>query len=329
MKRGIHVLLVSAGFLLIGTCWADATWAQTKMFRVGILGIPPILSAEVQQWLEPFRRTLSERGWIEGKNITFESRDSAGDPTRLAEPAAELARLKVDVLFSVGAPSVQAAFAATRDIPIVALDLDTDPIAAGYAESYSHPGGNLTGLFLDAPELAGKWVELLKAMVHRLSRVVVLWDPTEGSVPLDAVRNAAPALGVKLQVLEIHAPEDIDKAPSAFGGRPQAMIILPSPMMWAQSARLAQLAKKHRLPATAMFVLFADAGGLLAYGPDLPATVEQCAVLVAKVLGGAKPGDLPIERPTKFVFVLNMKTARALHLAVPDTVLLRADRVIN
>jgi putative ABC transport system substrate-binding protein len=329
MRRNIRALLALTAFSLIATLWMDASWAQTKIPQVGVLTLAPILSPEVQQWFEPFRRTLSERGWIEGKNVVFEFRDSAGDPTRFAEPAAELVRLKVDVLFAVGPPAERAAFAAAREIPIVALDLETDPVGSGYAESYGHTGGNLTGLFLDAPEVAGKWLELLKTIVPRLSRVVVLWDPTEGSVHLDAVRNAARALGVKLRVLEIHTPEEINKAPSAFGGRAQAMIALPSPMMWYQSARLAQLAKKHRLPATSMFVPFADAGGLLAYGPKLTATVEQCAVLVAKILSGAKPGDLPVERPTKFEFVFNLKIARDFHLTVPDTVLLRADGLIK
>jgi putative ABC transport system substrate-binding protein len=241
----------------------------------------------------------------------------------------ELVRLKVDVLFPIGPQSVRAVFAATQDVPILAHDLETDPVAAGYTETYSRPGHKLTGLFLDSPDLAGKWLELLTAMVPHLSRVVVLWDATSGPVPLAAVRNAAPGLGIKLRVLTIHTPADIDKAPSAFGGHAQAIIALPSPMMYTQGTHIAKLATKHRLPATSTFVSFADAGGLLAYGPNLAATFEQCAVLLAKVLGGAKPSDLPIERPTKFEFVLNMKTARALHLTVPDTVLLRADRLIK
>jgi putative ABC transport system substrate-binding protein len=312
--------------VLIATLWTDASWAQSKIARVGILSIN-----HVRDWLSTmhFYQTLGEHGWVEGKNVMFEFRDSGGDPTRLTEPAAELIRLKVDVLFPMGPPSVRAAFAATRDIPIVAHDLETDPVAAGYAQSYGRPGRNLTGLFLDSPDLAGKWLELLKATVPRLSRIVVLWDATSGRVALDAVRDAAPALGIKLQVLEIHTPADIDNAPSAFGGRAQAMIALPSPMMYFQSEHFAKLATKHQLPGASMFVPFADAGGLLAYGPNMAATYEQCAVLLARILGGAKPSDLPIERPSKFEFVLNMKTARALHLTVPDTVLLRADRLVE
>ncbi len=323
MRRTTGFLLILTA-LVLATAWVDPAWAQTKILRVGVLTV-----AESQEWLEPFNRTLREHGWVEGKNLAFEHRHGSGDPRRLAEPAAELVRLKVDVLFPVGPPSVRAAFAATRDIPIVAHDLETDPVAAGYAQSYSRPGGNLTGLFLDSPDLAGKWLEVLKAIVPNLSRVVVFWDSTSGPVPLNAVRTVAPSLGVKLQIVEIHTPEEIDKAPAAFRGRPQALIILPSPMMYFESARLAKLANKLRLPATSMFVPFAEAGGMLAYGPEMIPTVQRCAALVAKILAGAKPGDLPIERPTKFEFVLNRKTAKALRLTVPNTVLLRADKLIQ
>ena len=185
----IRTLLALAILLLIAAFWMNASWAQTKVFRVGILN--SINREQMRDFLLPFYQTLGEHGWVEGKNVLFEFRDSGGDPTRLAEPAAELVRLKVDVLFPVGPASVRAAFAGTRDIPIVAHDLDNDPVDAGYAQSYSKPGGNVTGVFLDSPELAGKWVELLKSIVPSLSRVVVLWDPTSGPVRLDAVRAAA------------------------------------------------------------------------------------------------------------------------------------------
>ena len=210
VKRDIHALLSCAALLVIATVWMGASWAQNRIWRIGILNVDHYSQDDVPKW--PIYRVLSEHGWVVGKDVIFELRDGGGDPRHLAEPAAELVRLKVDVLMPVGPSAVRAAFAATRDIPIVAHDLETDPVAAGYAQSYSHPGGNLTGLFLDAPELAGKWLELLKSIVPRLSRVVVLWDPTSGPVQLDAVRNAAPALGVQVQVLEINTPEDIDKA---------------------------------------------------------------------------------------------------------------------
>ena len=329
MLRCFLVVLASMGFIQIAGLSASSSDAQTKIPRVGVLVINSTQAEEVRQFLEPLPRTLSEHGWVAGKNVIFEFRDAGGDPTRMNNPAAELVRERVDVLFPVGPPSVRAAFAATQDIPIVAHDLETDPVAAGYARSYSRPSRNLTGLFLDSPDLAGKWLELLKTLVPRLSRVVVLWDATSGPVALDAVSKAGAALGVKLETLKINSSADIDKAPVAFGGHAQALIALPSPMMSHENAHLARLAKKHRLPATSMFAPFADAGGLLAYGPNMAATVEQCAVLIAKILDGAKPGDLPIERPDKFTFVLNLKTAHDLRLTVPNTVLLRADRVIE
>jgi putative ABC transport system substrate-binding protein len=278
---------------------------------------------------EPFFRTLRGRGWIEGQNVIFEYRDAGDDPRHFDKPAAELVALKVDVLFPIGPPAVRAAFAATRDIPIIAHDLETDPVVAGYAQTYAVPGRNLTGLFLDTPDLAEKWVELLKTMMPRLSRAVVLWDSTSGPIPLSAVRRIAPSYGIKLQVIEIRKPEEIDKAPSLFAGRPQAVIILPSPMMYYESKRLARMIGKQRLPASSMFTPFPREGGLFAYGPELGAAAERCADLLAKVLSGAKPGNLPIERPTKFEFVVNAKTAGALGITIPDSILLRADEVIK
>lgn len=325
MTRRIHALLAFAVLLVIAAFWMHASWAQTKMPRVGVLLPNPPNSG----FMGPFYQTLREQGWIDGKSVAFEVRDAGYDSTRYTELAAELVRLKVDVLFPVGPSAVRTVFAATRDIPIVAHDLETDPIAAGYAQSYNQPGGNLTGLFLDSPELMGKWIELLKSIVPRLTRIVAIWDSTSSPVPMAAMRKVASSFGLAVQVLEIHTPADINKASAAFGGRPQAIIVLPSPMLWAQSARVAQLARKQRLPAISFAVPFADAGGLLAYGPNMPATAEQCALLVAKILSGAKPTDLPIERPTKFDFVLNLKTARDLHLTVPDTLSLTADRTIN
>ena len=316
---------------LVAVCCAtlfcvNGCMAQTRIPRVGLLFVQDLRK---EPWMENIRATLRQHGWVEGKNVAFEYRDAGGDPTRFAEPAAELIRLNVDVLFPIGPPAVRAVAAATHDIPIVAHDFETDPVIAGYAQSYSRPGGNLTGLFLDSPDLAGKWLELLKEIRPRLARITVLWDSTSGPIPLEAVRTVGPSLGITPQVLELRTPQDIAKVQSRFRGPPQALVILPSPMLYAQGARLAELARKSRLPATSMFVPFAEAGGLIAYGPDIPASFEQCAKLIAKVLSGARPGDLPVERPTKFQFVVNMKTARALGVTVPDTVLLRADRVIR
>ena len=323
MHLPLRALLV---FAAIGLALPSASWAQNKIQRVGVLTFENVQDAV---WFPSFRQKVADAGWVEGKNLVFEFRNANGDPSRFAAPAAELVRLKVDILCPVGPAAVRAAFAATRDIPIVAHDFETDPVAVGYARTYSRPGGNLTGLFLDSPELAAKWLELLKASVPNLSRAAVLWDVTSGPVHLDAVKKMAVSFSIKLQVLNIHTPADIDKAPAGFRGHPQALIVLPSPMMYFESARLAELTKKQRLPATSMFRKFAEAGGMFAYGPDIPATTDRFAVLLGKVLNGAKPGDIPIERPVKFEFVINRNAAKALGLTIPDILLTRADEVIR
>ena len=329
MRRRATVVLLLTIVLLTILGWTAESWGQTKLPRVGILSYGGTTDDAVKQWVEPFRRKLADQGWIEGQQVAFEYRRAAGDPSQLAEAAAELTRLKVDVIFADSAPSVRAAHAATSTIPIVAIDLTSDPIAAGYVESYGRPGRNITGVFLDAPGFSGKWLELLKAMVPDLSRAVVLWDPSPGSAHLEAVKGLARSSGLQIQVIEVSKPDNIDRAFSALRGRPQALIILPSPMMFLQSERLAKLALKHRLPATSMARLFADAGGTIAYGPELASAYERVAALVAKILAGAKPGDLPVERPSKFELVVNLKTAKALGLTIPQSILLRADEVIR
>jgi putative ABC transport system substrate-binding protein len=240
-----------------------------------------------------------------------------------------MVELNVDVIVADSAPTLRAAYAATRTIPIVATDYTTDPVAEGYVLSYRRPGGNVTGVFLDAPEFAGKWFELLKAMIPGLSRVAVLWDPAPGPTHLQAVRSVAGSLNIRLQVLEVSKPAGIDTAFSAISEGTQAVIILPSPMTYGQIARLARLALKHRLPATTMNPEFASAGGIIAYGPDSDLTDERMAIMVAKILSGSKPAHLPVERPTTFQLVVNLKTAKALGITIPQSILLRADEVIR
>ncbi|UCH48950.1 MAG: ABC transporter substrate-binding protein, partial [Betaproteobacteria bacterium] len=178
-------------------------------------------------------------------------------------------------------------------------------------------------------EFAGKWFELLQALIPHLSSIAVLWDPTPGATHLDAVRSVAKSLDIRLQVLEVRKPADIDAAFSALRGSPQALVILPSPMIYGESSLLAALAMKHRLPATSMAPYFAIEGGTLAYGPELTSADERIAVLVAKILGGADPAELPVERPRKFQLVVNLKTAKALGITIPQSILLRADEVIE
>jgi putative ABC transport system substrate-binding protein len=330
MKNRVAAALLLVVSLLISLGWTGEAWAQANLPRVGILSFASAADNPAWEiWFEPFRRTLADRGWIEGKNVSFEYRSANSDPSQITEAATSLVSLKVDVIFAMAAPLVRAAHAATGTIPIVAADFTTDPIVEGYVQSYARPGGNVTGVFLDAPEFAGKWFELLKAMVPDLSRVSVLWDPAPGANHVQAVRNVARSLDIKLQVLEVHMPSDIDTAFSALHGPPQAIIILPSPMTYGQSPRLARLALKHRLPATSMARGFAIAGGAITYGPDLKSAWESHAVLVAKILDGSNPAEIPIERPTKIELLVNLKTAKALGLTIPQSILLRADEVIK
>ena len=330
MQHRTAAALLLAVALLTSLGWTRESWAQTKIARVGILVTPlAVTDVAMAQYYGPFREMLAHEGWIEGKNVSFEYRSARGNPPRYDEPAAELVGLQVDVIYANSAPATRAAYKATRTIPIVGLDYTNDPVAAGYAESYGRPGRNLTGFFLDAPEFAGKWLQLLKAMVPGLSRAAVLWDPSPGATHLNAIQGAARSFGIQLQVLEVRKLEDIDKAFSAFRPETQALIILPSPMTWAQSPHLAKLAMRKRLPAASMAEEFAEAGGTLSYGPNGVTADERCAVLVAQVLRGAKPGDLPVERPAKFELIVNLKTAKALGLKVPHSVLVSADKVIR
>ncbi len=325
MNSRLSRAVVFAAALLLTAGHLSPAWAQQRMAPIGVLGT--VTAAKERQFYEKFYRTLRDQGWVEGSNAAFAYASAPDDPSRFAEAAAELVRLAVDVIYADSAPAVRAAHAATRTIPIVGLDYTTDPIAAGYAASYGRPGGNVTGVFLDAPEFSGTWLDLLAAVIPGLSRVAVLWDPSPGDLHLRAIQAVAQRSKVQLEVHEVRTAEQIDDV--AFRGRPQALVILPSPLLHTQDQRLVRLATKHRLPATSMNIPFSDAGGLIAYGPEYDWPDEHCAALVNKILRGAKPGDLPIERPSKFELIINLKTAQALGLTIPDSVLVRADKVIR
>jgi len=324
VTRGIPALLALATACLSPAASVPESWAQTELRRVGV-----VANAQDDQLFEVFERALASRGWIKGKTVALEYRVTGGNAANIAKATAELVRLDVDVISAWSAPALREAYSATRTIPIVALDLTTDPVAANYIESYSHPGRNITGVFLDAPEFAGKWLESLKAIVPNLSRVAVVWDPAPGPAHLRAVEAAAGAFGVEAEVREVRKPEDIDKAFSSLRGRVQAVILLPSPMLYVNSRHMAELAMQYRLLGMSAFREFAKAGGAISYGPHQPEHVERNGMMVASILAGAKPGDLPIDRPSKFEFVVNLKTMKALGFSVPDSVLLRADEVIR
>ena len=294
------------------------------MFRVGVLGrVAPNL-------YEAFREGLRDSGYIEAQNLILAHQVAEGSVSQFAASAANLVRTKVAVIFAVGPAALKAAAKETKRLPIVAIDLETDPIESGFAASLSRPGGNITGLFLDAPELTGKWLELLKEVVPRLSRVAALWDPATGRYQLTAASAAARSLAVQLQPAEVRGPDEFDPAlAAAIRGRPGALIELSSPLFYSNSKRIAEFTLRNRLPAISLFRVFPESGGLMAYGPDLVDLFRRCGVYAGKILTAAKPGDLPIERPTRFQLVINLRTAKALGLTIPQALLMRADEVIK
>lgn len=304
-------------------------FAQEKLPRVGVLTIDAPTRQPIAGWIGTVREALAQQGWVEGKTVSFMMRDAQGNPARFGEAAADLVRQKVDVVLAFGAPAIRATFAATKSIPIIGSDYTNDPVTAGYAKNFSHPGGNVTGVFLDAPEFAAKWLELLREIIPGLTRVVALWDPAPGDSHVRALEAVSPSFGVQVQVVQVHKPADIDAAGAVFANGRQAIVVLPSVMFYVENARLIGMATKQHLPATAMNSTFADAGGLLAYGPNTTWTHERMGSMTAKILRGAKAADLPIERPVKFDLVVNLKTAKQLNLKIPDSIVSRADRVIR
>ena len=282
-------------------------------------------------WHQAFRLGLRDLGWVEGKNISIEYRYAEGRSDRLPELAADLVRLKVDVIVASVTSDALAAQKATRAIPIV-IAAPSDPVATGLVESLARPGGNITGLSQMAPELAGKRLELLKEIVPKLSRVAVLWNPQGVGATLNWKEIQPPArqLGVQLHSLEVRSPNEFDKAfEDATRARAGALAIMADPVIVTNLKRIADLAAKSRLPSIFHSSEFADAGGLVAYGPDRADLFRRAATFVDKILKGAKPADLPVEQPTKFELVVNLKTAKALGITIPQSVRFRADRVIE
>jgi ABC-type uncharacterized transport system substrate-binding protein len=273
---------------------------------------------------------LRDLGYEDGKNIVIAVKSAEGVPARLTDRAGELARMKVDVIYATGPAAVKAAASATSSIPIVALDLETDPVKAGWAQTLSHPGRNVTGLFLDLPSLAPKWLELMKEAVPGARRVVIVWDPSTGTAQRDAALAAASKFKLDLRVVELRGASDLDTTlDTASKSGAQATIFMSSPLVATPSAKLAEFTVAHRMPALSPFRRFAEAGGLMSYGPDFDAFRSRSAIFVDKILKGAKPADLPIEQPTKFELLVNAKTATALGITLPQSLLVRADRVID
>ena len=277
-----------------------------------------------------FREGLREIGYVEGETIKIEWRWGLGKPASLPGLAAELVRLKVDAMVAVGSPSVVAAKQATTALPIVAIDLETDPIATGLVASFARPGGNITGLFLDLPGLTSKWLQLVRDVVPELKRLAILWHAPTGPYQLRPIMAAAKSVSIETQILEFRESTELEAAlNSSLKRRPQALIQLGSPLINNSGKQIADFSAANRLPGISPFRLFPDSGGLMSYGPNLSILFRRIAPYIAKILKGAKPGDLPVELPTHFELVVNMKAARTIGVKIPQSLLLRADQVIE
>ncbi len=308
---------------------ASEAQAPAKVPRIGFL--MPVSPADYALQLEAFRQGLRELGYVEGQSIAIEYRWAGDKYDRLPDLAAELVRLKVEVIVATASPAVQAAKEATKTIPIVMAYI-IDPVATGFVVALARPGGNLTGLSMMAPELVGKQLELLKEVVPKLSRVAVLWNPANlaGAAQLREAEVAARAMGLRLQPLEARGPKQIDSAFRATTkDRAGALVVLADAMLVNQRTHIAELAAKRRLPAVYGVREYAEAGGLMAYSANRLDSYRRAATYVDKILKGAKPADLPVEQPTRFELVINLKTAKALGLRIPQSVLIRADQVIQ
>lgn len=307
----------------------SGTQPTKKVPLIGVMsGGSPSSDAAYHQ---AFLAGLSELGYVKEKNIRIEHRYAGGRRDRFAEHVAEFVRSKVDVIIVGGATGILEAKKATRTIPIVMTNV-SDPVALGFVASLARPGGNLTGLSTQAPELTGKRLELLKDIFPSVSRVAVLWQPGGRGSALRAQETeaTAPALGIKIQLIEVREPSDFE---GAFGAmkkeRADALIPLRSPLIGSQVGRIIELAAKIRIPAMYDERGFAEAGGLMFYGTDNVDLFHRAAAYVAKILKGANPADLPIEQPTRFRFVINLKTAQQIGVTIPPNVLARADKVIR
>jgi putative tryptophan/tyrosine transport system substrate-binding protein len=277
-----------------------------------------------------FRRALAEAGYVEGKNLAIEYRYSKDRPELLPEAAGDLVRLNVNVIFAAGPLAVAAARNATGNIPVVAIDLESDPVAMGYVKSLARPGGNMTGMFLDIPELSGKQVGLLKEILPRLSRIAIIGIPGLNAPQFEATETAARAFAVEAEIMEVRVPDDFEGALEAARTRHvEAGILLSSPLVFIYSKQIGELAIAQRLPLISLFAEFPKAGGLMAYGPNVGELYRRCGDYVAKILHGAKPSELPIQRPERFDLVINLKTATALGLDMPTQLQQLADEVIE
>jgi ABC-type uncharacterized transport system substrate-binding protein len=324
MSKKVICLALSA--ILLALVLPTQAQQPKKVPRIGILSP---LSSSADDLLDAFRQGLRELGYVEGRNIVIEYRSAEGRNDRLPELAAELVRLKVDVLVTTGPAAVGAGKQATSTIPIV-MGAVGDAVDFGFVASLARPGGNITGMSWLGPELNAKRLELLKEVFPKVVRVAVLWDPATPKTYVRATEVAARSLGINLRVLEVAKSNEFDHAFATLtGDGAGALEVMPSTMFASQMRQLVDLAAKSRLPAIFPDERYAQAGGLLSYGPSFPEMYRRAATYVDKILKGAKPGDLPVEQPMRFEFIINVKAAKQIGLTIPPKVLVRADKVIR
>jgi putative tryptophan/tyrosine transport system substrate-binding protein len=317
--------------LIFALCSSVEAQQSRKIPRIGFLVFVPFSSSLIRQRIEAFRHGLRELGYVEGKNVVIEYRYAEGKLDRLRALAGELVHLKVDIIISTGGSATRAAKEATSTIPIVMTN-DPDPVGNGHVASLARPGGNITGLSTLAPELSGKRLEILRDVIPKLSHLAVLGTSTIPSYA-PVIRDtefAAKTFGVKVQYLDILHPNDVEAAfRTAAKDRADALLTLASGIVSSQRARIIELALNSRLPAISGGKEFVEAGGLMSYGIHRLDVDRRAAIYVDKILKGAKPAELPVEQPTKFELVINLKTAKQIGLTIPQSVLARADRVIK
>ena len=325
MDRRAFIAGMAAG-LLAAPLAAEAQQAG-RVYRIGYLSYSS--SASNPHLIEAFRQGLRELGWVEGQNITIDSRFAEGRSDAVSDLAAELVRLKVDIIVVTSTPATAAAKNATKTIPVVIASAG-DPVGLGLIANLARPGGNITGM--THVDTSGKALELLKEIVPKVRHVALLWNPANPSHAraMESVKLTARSLGVQLQLLEAREPNQFDGAFAAMSKeRAGALLVLTDSVFQRDRARLAGLAAKNRLPAMYERSEYVKAGGLISYGLNLSALFRQSATFVDKILRGAKPAGLPVQQPTKFELTINLKTAKALGLTIPPSVLARADEVIQ
>jgi putative ABC transport system substrate-binding protein len=323
MKRRVFLQSVASAIVAPAIARAQAAKPAGKIGYLHPATIDP--GSMMMTNLRPRWRQL---GYVEGETILL--RTAHGDIARLPSLIAELIGLGVDVLVVVGPQAVGAARAATSVTPIVGLDLETDPIRAGWIRSWAKPGGNMTGLFLDQASMAGKWLELLREVEPGLKRVALAWDPSTGPDQMDAAKSAARALGIDTLVLEVRRPEGFPAALATLGSEPgTGVLLLGSPVLVKPPHHFADAALARKLASVSFFKPIAQAGGLMTYGANQEAYFPRAISMAHEILNGAKPADMPVERPTRYELVINLKTAKTLGLTVPLTLQVAADEVIE